>query len=73
MVGITGQSLLRFQVVRSLRGSVRIFPYRIMEELLVTPAIFVSIARRSAGLTRAHGLIATTPEPNAENRGAVCS
>lgn len=25
------------------------------------------------GLTGAHGLIATTPEPNAENRGAVCS
>src|ERR1035437_1551792 len=25
------------------------------------------------GLTGAHGLIATIPEPNAENRGAVCS
>jgi len=25
------------------------------------------------GLTGANGLIATTPEPNAENRGAVCS
>ena len=47
---------------------------RLWEELPVTRALSSSLDRQTlCRLTGAHGLIATTPEPNAQNRGAVCS